>query len=154
MAAECQTAGRGVKHPFCQGIAKGWDEMDLEELKACELRVWEALRRGDGAADAAALADGFLGVYPDGFAGKAAHVGQLDHGRVVERYTLSDWRGLALGGDHALISYRAEFLRVGKEDIVAMYVSSIWQRQGSGWVNLFSQDTPAQDQPVDRSNSG
>ena len=24
-----------------------------------------------------------------------------------------------------------------------MFVSSLWQRQGGAWINLFSQDTPA-----------
>jgi hypothetical protein len=26
-----------------------------------------------------------------------------------------------------------------------MYVSSIWTRRGTRWVNVFSQDTPARD---------
>ena len=46
----------------------------LAELAKCEEQVWEALVTGDQQADAAALDDSFLGVYPDGFSGKDAHV--------------------------------------------------------------------------------
>ena len=48
-----------------------------------------------------------------------------------------------LGADHAILAYRADFRRTGRTDDEAMYVSSVWQRAPSGWVNVFSQDTPA-----------
>ncbi|WP_419914320.1 DUF4440 domain-containing protein [Hoeflea sp.] len=115
----------------------------IEELKACEIAVWEALKRGDAEADAAALAPDFLGVYADGFAGRACHVGQLADGPSIAAYDLSDFHLLVLSDDHALISYRANFQRTGPEAIPeSMYVSSIWQRTPDGWINIFSQDTP------------
>ncbi len=40
------------------------------EIEACERAVWQALADGDAAADRAALAADFPGVYPDGFAGR------------------------------------------------------------------------------------
>lgn len=43
-----------------------------------------------------------------------------------------------------MISYRAQFRRIARSQDETMYVSSIWQRNGSGWTNIFSQDTPAQ----------
>ena len=115
----------------------------MAELAACEDRVWRALVAGDARADAAALADGFLGVYPDGFAGKTAHVAQLAAGPTVVSYDLSDRRMLRLGADHALLAYRAEYRRVGAGRPEVMYVTSIWQRGPGGWINVFSQDTPA-----------
>ncbi|MCB1396067.1 MAG: nuclear transport factor 2 family protein [Rhodobacter sp.] len=115
----------------------------LTALLECETRVWEALVAGDAAADAAALAEGFLGVYPDGFSGKAAHIAQLAAGPTVTRYRLDQARVLALTGDLAMLVYRAEYLRVGHEAAEVMYVSSLWRRRGAGWENLFSQDTPA-----------
>jgi hypothetical protein len=117
----------------------------LEELRFCELKVWDALVCGDRQADEAALDDGFLGVYPDGFAGKGDHVQQLAGGPTVKSYQLSKLRVMSLGGDHAVLSYRAEFLRQGRAEPEAMYVSSIWRRAEQGWINVFSQDTPATD---------
>ena len=115
----------------------------LDELLACETAVWEALVTGDAAADAAALSADFLGVYPDGFAGKADHCGQLADGPTVARYRLTEAQVKPLGADHALLAYRARYVRVGRAEEEEMYVSSIWQRDGTGWVNVFSQDTPA-----------
>jgi len=115
----------------------------LADLRLCETRVWDALVRGDKRADANALHKDFLGVYPDGFATKDAHVGMLEDGPTITSYALSECRVLPLGPDHAVFSYRADFLRRAKTVTEAMYVSSIWQRAEGGWVNIFSQDTPA-----------
>ncbi len=115
----------------------------LAELETCERRVWEALVQGDKLADAEALHADFLGVYPDGFAAKADHVQQLEDGPTIERFELSDCRILPLGHDYMVFSYRADFLKKAKTVSEAMYVSSIWQRSDGGWINVFSQDTPA-----------
>ncbi len=115
----------------------------LDELLACETRVWEALVTGDAGADAAALSVDFLGVYPDGFAAKESHTGQLSDGPTVLRYHLSEAQVKPLGPDHALLAYRAAYTRVGHENSEEMFVSSIWRRKGAGWINVFSQDTPA-----------
>jgi hypothetical protein len=55
---------------------------------------------------------------------------------------------LPLGPDHALLAYRATYLRVGRAAEEEMFVSSIWRRERTGWVNVFSQDTPATGIPV------
>lgn len=120
----------------------------LDDLLACETRVWEALVTGDAAADAAALSADFLGVYPDGFAGKGDHAGQLADGPTVARFHLTDVQVKPLGADHALLAYCARYLRVGRAEEEEMYVSSIWRRSGEGWVNIFSQDTPATGIPL------
>jgi len=115
----------------------------LAELLRCETGVWDALVTGDQKADADALDSCFLGVYPDDFAGKEDHVGQLTHGPAIESYELSDHRVLELGDEHAVLSYRASFTRRSQSKPESMYVSSIWRRQGEGWINIFSQDTSA-----------
>lgn len=114
----------------------------LPEILDCERLVWEALIRGDQAADAAALHPEFLGVYPSGFANRQDHVAQLAAGPSVASYHLSDARILDLGPTCQCLSYRARFTRPGCEHAEEMYVSSIWQWQGEGWINIFSQDTP------------
>ena len=115
----------------------------LDELVAAETAVWEALVRGDAKADAEALSEDFWGLYPDGFSGKAEHCAQLDDGPTVARYALSELRVRPLGPDHALLAYRADYIRPGSDTEAAMYVASIWRRGAAGWINIFSQDTPA-----------
>lgn len=118
----------------------------LAEISTCERLVWDALVTGDATADERLLSAQFLGVYPDGFAGKADHSGQLDNGPTIASYDLQDLRLLTLGPDHALLSYLAVYQRVDAKTPEQMYVSSVWERHGEGWVNLFSQDTPAASQ--------
>ncbi|WP_343081065.1 nuclear transport factor 2 family protein [Ostreiculturibacter nitratireducens] len=115
----------------------------LAELLACERKVWDALVSGDAEVDRAALDDRFLGVYPDGFAGKEGHVRQLGQGPTVRSYDLSELRVMRLGEEYALLAYRATFIRSECEEPEEMFVSSIWQRRPGGWINVFSQDTPA-----------
>lgn len=115
----------------------------IDEIIPYECRVWGALVTGDKAADEALLHRAFIGVYSDGFADRTAHSGQLDHGPALKGYALEDVRTERLGHDHALICYRATFQRITRDAPETMYVSSIWRRQGKGWVNVFSQDTPA-----------
>lgn len=115
----------------------------LQELLACETAVWAALQKGDAEADRAALHPEFLGVYPSGFAGRDAHCDQLDNGPTVGRYALSQARVLPLAADCALLAYRATYQLPGDEAERAMYVSSIWKREGAKWINVFSQDTEA-----------
>ncbi|MCU4654548.1 nuclear transport factor 2 family protein [Roseibacterium sp. SDUM158016] len=111
-------------------------------IRAAERAVWEALRTGDAAADARLLADDFLGVYPDGFAGPAAHAGQLAHGPTVASYAITEEHLRPMGPDYVLYAYRADYTRTAGAEPEAMLVSSIWQCQGGTWLNIFSQDTP------------
>lgn len=113
----------------------------LIDLLARETLVWEALVAGDAAADEALMDEGFLGVYPSGFATRACHVGQLADGPSVASFSITKPRVVSLGPDNALLAYLAEYTRPGGTP-EAMYVSSIWRRRGAGWVNVFSQDTP------------
>ncbi len=115
----------------------------LTDLLAHETLVWGALVTGDAASDEALMDQGFLGVYPSGFATRACHVGQLADGPSVATFTILEPRVMSLGPDTALLAYRAEYTRPGGSP-EAMYVSSIWRRRDEGWVNIFSQDTPAE----------
>ncbi|MBS0563026.1 MAG: nuclear transport factor 2 family protein [Proteobacteria bacterium] len=115
----------------------------LSEILSCEQAVWEALVKGDAAADHAMLAEEFLGVYPDGYGDRGGHAGQLASGPTVAAYELCEVRILAVGPDTAMLVYKARYRRTGRGAEEAMYVSSLWQRRNGRWLNLFSQDTPA-----------
>lgn len=114
---------------------------EIDHFLELEKTVWQALVTGDATADAGMLEDGFLGVYASGFSDKAGHVGQLDAGPTVAKYSISDAHLLALADGVVLLAYRADFKRVGRDTSEVMFVSSIWRQTGQGWRNIFSQDT-------------
>ena len=87
------------------------EPLSLDAAMALEIGVWTALKAGDAAADAAALAADFLGVYPSGFASRADHVEQLDAGPSIAEFALSDPRLDLIAPDAALLTYRACFAR-------------------------------------------
>lgn len=117
--------------------------ISVDEILECEHKVWNALVDGNQQADAAALHHDFLGVYSSGFAAKDDHVDQLAQGPTIKSYQLLDARTMPLGEGHVLLSYKATFTRASRDDPEDMYVSSIWKHTRQGWVNVFSQDTPA-----------
>ena len=120
------------------------EPLSLDAAMALEIAVWTALKAGDAAADAAALAPDFLGVYPSGFASRADHVEQLDAGPSIAEFALSALRLDLIAPDAALLTYRACFARAATpEHREIMYVSSLWRRRDGRWINTFSQDTPA-----------
>ena len=63
-------------------------KQDLAFFVELETRVWNALLRGDAAADESLLASSFLGVYGSGFASKQEHVGQLENGPTVGSFSI------------------------------------------------------------------
>lgn len=120
----------------------------LDTFLALETSVWQALVTGDAKADTALLSADFLGVYPSGFAGRTDHAGQLDQGPVMQVFQLDQARLMVITPDHVLLSYRATYRRInGPEE--AMYITSLWHHTGDGWLNRFSQDTPASLPPPD-----
>ncbi len=120
------------------------DDSTLDFLISLETDVWDALVRGDAAADRALLAPDFLGVYPTGFAGRDDHADQLESGPSVDTYTITDARVVEVAVDTKLLSYRADYRRPGAMPgpMASMYVSSLWTMRDDRWVNVFSQDTP------------
>jgi hypothetical protein len=123
--------------------------MDIDSLLGLETAVWQALVDGDAAADAALLADDFVGVYPTGFAGPGDHAAQLSAGPTVRRFQLSEARMITVSESAALLMYRAEYVRTGDGAAPeSMYVSSLWCERDGRWLNVFSQDTPDTGIPV------
>lgn len=119
-------------------------EIDL--FVALERRVWQALADGDSSADSSLLDPQFVGVYATGFGSKDDHVAQLRNGPVVGSFAIEDPRLLVFAPDTVLLAYRATFTPAGKADpqvVHTMYVSSVWKQRGADWINVFSQDTMA-----------
>jgi len=118
----------------------------LEDLIRLETAVWQALADGDAAADGRLLSDDFLGVYPTGFADRKSHMEQLIDGPTVASFALHDARMLTVSESAVILSYRAEFERPTLNAVSAleeMYVGSLWCRRDGAWLNVLSQDTPA-----------
>ena len=115
----------------------------IEDIISCERRVWNALMTGDATADMALLHSEFIRVYSDGFSGRDGHVGQLENGPTITSFALSEITVKPLGADHALICYLATLQRRTRTTSEQMFVSSIWRQENNGWINIFSQDTPA-----------
>lgn len=115
----------------------------LSEILELETRVWQALVAGDPMADGQMLTTDFLGVYPSGFSTKSDHCGQLSDGPVMASFVLNQAHLKKISTDAFLLSYCAEYLRTGRVDKEVMYVTSLWERSADGWLNSFSQDTPA-----------
>jgi hypothetical protein len=118
----------------------------LEDFIRLETQVWRALADGDADADGRLLSDDFLGVYPTGFADRKSHVEQLVDGPTVASFALHDARMLAVSESAVILCYRAEFERptsTAVSEAQRMYVSSLWCRRDGAWLNVFSQDTPA-----------
>lgn len=118
----------------------------VEDFIRLETKVWQALADGDADADGRLLSDDFLGVYPAGVADRSAHAEQLLDGPTVRSFALHDARMLIVSEDAVLLSYRAEFERTAApagSQAQYMYVSSLWCLRDGEWLNVFSQDTPA-----------
>ena len=118
----------------------------LEDLIRLETAVWQALADGDAAADGRLLSDDFLGVYPTGFADRKSHMEQLIDGPTIASFALHDARMLTVSESAVILSYRAEFERLTSHAVSALeelYVSSLWCRRDGAWLNVLSQDTPA-----------
>jgi hypothetical protein len=115
----------------------------VEYFVGLESAVWDALVRGDAAADRAQLSEDFLGVYPTGFADRTAHADQLEDGPTVFTYEIMSPVIRTFAVEHVLLSYEARFQRRATGRAERMYVSSLWSRRDNEWVNVFSQDTPA-----------
>jgi hypothetical protein len=108
-----------------------------------ETGVWHALASGDPEADRALLSSDFLGVYPTGFADREEHAGQLGDGPTVASFEIRDPRLREITSGHVLLSYEAAYRRSATEPVRVMYISSLWSLRDDGWINVFSQDTPA-----------
>lgn len=119
----------------------------VEDFIRLETQVWRALAGGDADADGRLLSNDFLGVYPTGFADRKSHVEQLIDGPTVTSFALHDARMLTVSESAVILSYRAEFVRPTStvaSEVQWMYVSSLWCRRDEAWLNVFSQDTPAE----------
>lgn len=117
-------------------------DIDIETILGLEAEIWEALCCGDARKDAELLSGEFLGVYETGYGDRSEHVAQLAVGATVAQYAIEQPRLLPLADGVVLLAYLAKYSRVASpEQDEAMWVSSIWRREGDGWRNVFSQDT-------------
>jgi hypothetical protein len=111
-----------------------------------EKQVWEAIKHKDKAADSKLLADDFVGLYETGFGSKAEHVGQMSASFELLSYDIDQVRWMQISPDAVLLLYRARCQATGvwaSACVKPQYISSLWVKRGTKWLNLFSQDTTA-----------
>ena len=118
----------------------------IEDFIRLETQVWQALADGDADADGRMLSDDFLGVYP-----QASR---------IERPTSSNWSTARRLHRSRCTTHecspcpsppcccRTEPSSSGRtstagSQVQCMYVSSLWCLRDGEWLNVFSQDTPA-----------
>ena len=115
----------------------------LTEILSLEKQVWAALVAGDPQADGALLSQDFLGVYTTGTSDKAGHMAMLDNGPSMDEFALSQASLRVISDEAVLLTYRADYRAANSADWQVMFISSLWERENSQWLNTFSQDTPA-----------
>ena len=119
--------------------------LSLEDCIALEQQVWNAMLNGDPEADKRALTENFLGVYETGFSDRETHCKAMAHGPIAKSYTISEARLLGLSEEIVILSYLATWVPIrngNAQQEEVMYISSVWQKSGDSWLNVFSQDTP------------
>jgi len=115
---------------------------EVEFFLDLERKVWLALVTGDREADVAALSEDFLGVYPSGLSGRAAHGDQLLDGPTIAAYEIDSAQIRVVTDDDVLLTYRADVERPDTTT-ASWWISSLWSRRDGEWTNVFSQDTVA-----------
>jgi hypothetical protein len=118
----------------------------IEQFVALESGVWEAMLAGDPEKDKALLTENFLGVYNTGFSNREEHCNAIAAGPVAATYKITEPRIMILSTGIVIFSYLAIWTPIRKGKVKSeekMYISSIWQEFGGTWLNIFSQDTEA-----------
>ena len=115
-------------------------------FEAKEKQIWDAIVQKDKDAAAQLLAKDFIGVYQDGFATKQNSLRDLDRSYTLSNYQWQDFRVIPLASKNVLLLYKATCKGSGEWMGFCShseYVSSLWEERNGKWMNVFSQDTPA-----------
>jgi hypothetical protein len=121
-----------------------------ERFVELEHRFWTALKQKDGAMGASLVQDPCLVVGAQG-------LGQIDKqtlAKMIENasydlldYSFEDMRVREIAPDVALVVYKVtEHLSVeGKQLTLEAFDSSVWVREGDGWLSALHTESPAGD---------
>jgi ketosteroid isomerase-like protein len=114
------------------------------ELSTLEENMWTANRAGDGHFYDTRLRADAMVVSRYGVLGKAEIVPgiQRNHNPYL-RNKLSDQRVVRISADSALITYRADVTALvdGEEVDFAVLATSVYAREGGGWLCVFHQQS-------------
>lgn len=116
-----------------------------------ERQTWDAIRRKDSAAFAAALADEFIDVTPVGIKNKAQ---TMDYVKTFDftDVTLSDFKTIKLGKSAAVVTYTARVRgsiggRPIPENELATRASTAKVWRGGKWLAVYHQGSPIESAP-------
>jgi hypothetical protein len=108
--------------------------------RANEMRILEAERKADLAVFRELLAEPFIEIGPDGARYDQAAVLRIIASHAPQVVGASDFVVIPAGSDAAVVNYVVEStLPDGSHRRHA--ASSVWARQGSGWILVFHQGT-------------
>jgi hypothetical protein len=108
--------------------------------QASEMRILEAERKADLAVFRELLAEQFIEIGPDGARYDKAAVLRIIASHPPQVVTASDFAVIPAGRDAAVVNYVVEStLPDGSHR--RHTASSVWARQGSGWILVFHQGT-------------
>jgi glyoxylase I family protein len=116
-----------------------------EKLIAQEKGILAAQKRGDLAAVAEALAEGFHEIGKGAkFYSKADVIEALKGATEIADYSLEGFRLLRVSASCMIVTYIATVQRrlQGKEEATRAYRSSTWIEQAGSWRMIFHQGTP------------
>jgi len=116
-----------------------------EKLIAQERSVLSAQQRGDLAAVAAALAEGFHEIGKSAkFYSKADVIGALKDATEITDYSLENFRLLPVNASCVILTYisTVQCRSQGEQEATRAYRSSTWIEQDGSWRMIFHQGTP------------
>jgi len=125
-------------------LAKQLKELE-EKLIAKEKSILAAQSRGDLAAVAAALADGFHEIGKSAkFYSKADVMNALKDTTEIADYSLENFRLLRVNASCAILTYISTVRgrSQSEEEATRAYRSSTWIEQDGAWRMIFHQGTP------------
>ncbi|MGP4024136.1 nuclear transport factor 2 family protein [Actinomadura sp. 3N407] len=118
--------------------------MSIEnELHELEEKGWAAISVGNGAFYRGLVTGRTICVEPDGLQTGHELADDIDANKSpFDDYTLEDVKVLSLGGESALITYRAT-VRLSEADFsFQLYMTSVYERGEGDWKLVFHQQTP------------
>jgi hypothetical protein len=112
---------------------EGTKKETTEAIRARLLAQWEAWKNRDTASNDAVIADEFDAFCPDGSRRVGKPTAEQMAAEPIAGYKLSQFRGVPLGADAALVTYFAHVSLANDHAEYPMAVGEFWVKRGGEW---------------------